>query len=110
MIVCLLCVLHHASPASGHHVVFGSHHKAGSTLTQGIASIVQHCWNDFFSKRTERMDVTMFSHFSTKYLRKEYAPVVHVVRDPAEMITSSYFYHLTTREKWAVRYALIRVL
>lgn len=30
-------------------------------------------------------------------------PVVHVIRDPVDMVVSAYKYHLVTREKWAVR-------
>ena len=93
------------APAS---IIFGSHHKAGSTLMQRIASTIAKCEQDidldldgrsknvYHHQSWPRATVRLLLRGRLKL------PFVHVVRDPADMIVSSYLYHLTTKEKWAL--------
>ena len=82
--------------------LFGSHHKAGSTLMQAIVREIEFCSTD---EHRLRVQIKSLPHLTPRELRKHppATPTVHVVRDPVEMVTSAYFYHLRTREKWAIR-------
>ena len=91
----------YARNSPGPFVEFGSYHKAGSMLTCQLAGSISKV-----SAREGTPIATQCSfHFTAAIAAGKVetgaTAVVHVQRDPLDQILSGYFYHMTTKERWA---------
>jgi hypothetical protein len=97
-------------PRPRHRLAIVTHHKVGTVLMSNVfrhmSSVLGWSSESVLGHREARnpmADVTLFGHGVPAQLPGDPdLRVVHLVRDPREVLVSGYLYHLHTDEPWCV--------
>lgn len=103
----LRCRIHEREFSHGQTKIFvATHHKAMTTYFKAVLKLLSFGLGVRFediSKETPKPDTRVFLSMHSRTPFAEIGPYrgIHVMRDPRDMIVSSYHYHLWTNELWA---------
>ncbi|WP_420587360.1 sulfotransferase domain-containing protein [Ruegeria sp.] len=89
-----------------HRIFVGTHHKAMTTYFKAVLKLLAFGLGEKFediSQQVPKPNTQVFLSIHSQTPLSEIGPYkgIHIMRDPRDMIVSSYHYHLWTNERWA---------